>query len=82
MTALDLFKWSYVDPGDEWAPNGTDAEVRRIVMGIEVVMETMEEAAPFKEPVDLELYSDYCVAVAMPTDLSTIRIKLLNRFYP
>ena len=45
-------------------------------------METLEEAAPFKEPVDLELYQDYCVAVAMPTDLSTIRIKLINKFYP
>ena len=45
-------------------------------------METMEEAAPFKEPVDLELYQDYCVTVAMPTDLSTIRTKLINKFYP
>jgi len=45
-------------------------------------MEMMEEAMPFKEPVDLELYPDYCVAVAMPTDLSTIRTKLLNKFYP
>ena len=82
VTALNLFTWRYVDPGDEWAPNGIDVELRRITKGIEVVMETMEEAAPFKEPVDLILYPDYCVAVAMPTDLSTIRTKLFNRFYP
>ena len=82
LTNLNLFTWRYVEPGDEWAPNGIDAERRRIVKGIEVVMETMEEAAPFKEPVDLILYPDYCVAVAMPTDLSTIRTKLNSRFYP
>lgn len=82
MTVLDSFNWKYVDPGDEWQPNGADAEQLRIVKGIEVVMETMEEAVPFKEPVDLDLYPDYCVAVAMPTDLSTIKTKLLNKFYP
>ena len=82
LTNLNLFTWRYVEPGDEWAPNGIDTEWRRIVKGIEVVMETMEEAAPFKEPVDLILYPDYCVAVAMPTDLSTIKTKLINKFYP
>ena len=71
-----------MEQGDEWAPNGIDAEQQRIVKGIEVVMETMEEAAPFKEPVDLELYPDYCTVVAMPTDLSIIKTKLLNKFYP
>ena len=71
-----------MEQGDEWAPNGIDVELKRILKGIEVVMEMMEEAAPFKEPVDLYLYPDYCVAVAMPTDLSTIKDKLINRFYP
>ena len=82
LTNLELFPWRYVEQEDEWVPNGIEAEIRRIRKGIEVVMETMEEAAPFKEPVDLGLYPDYCIAVAMPTDLSTIKTKLIQKFYP
>ncbi|XP_065906501.1 bromodomain and WD repeat-containing protein 3-like isoform X2 [Dysidea avara] len=82
LAALDVFPWKYEEQADGWAPNGTDAEQDRIVRGIDVAMEMMDEATPFKEPVDLEQYPDYCVAVAMPTDLSTIKAKLLNKFYP
>ena len=82
LSVLEVFPWKYEEQADGWAPNGVDAEQERIVRGINVSMETMDEATPFKEPVDLEQYPDYCVAVAMPTDLSTIKTKLLNKFYP
>lgn len=38
-------------------------------------------AAPFAFPVDLQAYPTYCTVVAYITDLSTIRQRLVNRFY-
>lgn len=38
-------------------------------------------AAPFAFPVDLQAYPTYCTVVAYVTDLSTIRERLVNRFY-
>lgn len=38
-------------------------------------------AAPFAFPVDLQAYPTYCTVVAYITDLSTIRSRLVNRFY-
>lgn len=36
---------------------------------------------PFAVPVDLSAYPMYCTVVAYPTDLTTIRRRLENRFY-
>lgn len=38
-------------------------------------------AAAFAGPVDLCTYPKYCTVVAYPTDLYTIRMRLVNRFY-
>lgn len=38
-------------------------------------------AKAFASPVDLRDYPLYCTVVAYPTDLSTIRRRLENRFY-
>lgn len=40
-----------------------------------------EIAAPFSGPVDLIQYPSYCTVIAYPTDLGTIRLRLMNRFY-
>lgn len=40
-----------------------------------------EIAAPFSGPVDLVQYPTYCTVIAYPTDLGTIRLRLMNRFY-
>lgn len=40
-----------------------------------------EIAAPFSGPVDLVQYPSYCTVIAYPTDLGTIRLRLINRFY-
>ena len=38
-------------------------------------------AGAFAYPVDVEGYPDYLSTVAYPTDLSTIRQRLVNNFY-
>lgn len=38
-------------------------------------------AAPFSGPVDLVQYPTYCTVIAYPTDLYTIKLRLLHRFY-
>lgn len=40
-----------------------------------------EVAKAFTSPVNLRDYPLYCTVVAYPTDLSTIRKRLENRFY-
>lgn len=40
-----------------------------------------EVAKAFSSPVNLRDYPLYCTVVAYPTDLSTIRKRLENRFY-
>jgi hypothetical protein len=57
-----------------------EGEGVRILRGLEVVA-GLDEAAMFMEPVDLEEICDYCTRVPFPTDISTIRTRLQNRFY-
>ncbi len=56
------------------------SENERILCGLDTVLE-MAEAKMFVQPVDLEEVGDYCLDVAFPTDLSTIRERMENRFY-
>ena len=37
--------------------------------------------APFSGPVDTAQYPTYCTVIAYPTDLGTIRLRLINKFY-
>lgn len=46
-----------------------------------MLSELLDIAAPFSGPVDLIQYPTYCTVVAYPTDLATIKIRLMNRFY-
>ena len=63
------------------ASTGGEGERERILKGLETVMEEMEEAELFKEPVNLEEELVYCTVVPLPTDLRTIHTKLNNGFY-
>ena len=45
------------------------------------VLSPPDVAKAFALPVDLRDYPLYCTVVAYPTDLSTIRQRLDNRFY-
>ena len=57
-----------------------EEEGLRILRGLEVIG-GLDEAAMFLEPVDLDEVADYCTRVPFPTDLSTIRTRVQNRFY-
>lgn len=78
MVAL-LASQTAEDPTEAWG-GPEERERERILNGLDVV-EGLDEAAMFVEPVDLEEVLDYCVAVPFPTDLSTIRERLRNGFY-
>ncbi|XP_033487229.2 bromodomain and WD repeat-containing protein 3 isoform X1 [Epinephelus lanceolatus] len=80
VTADEMSELMYKPLPGEWGERSRDAECERIVAGIDQLI-TVEIAAPFSGPVDLIQYPTYCTVIAYPTDLGTIRLRLINRFY-
>ncbi|KAG7262048.1 hypothetical protein CRUP_017801 [Coryphaenoides rupestris] len=70
----------YVPLEGEWGSCSRADECERIIRAIDQLV-TLDVAAPFAYPVDLQAYPSYCTVVAYVTDLSTIRQRLENRFY-
>uniref|UniRef100_G3PF97 Bromo domain-containing protein n=1 Tax=Gasterosteus aculeatus aculeatus TaxID=481459 RepID=G3PF97_GASAC len=70
----------YVPLDGEWGCRTRSDECERIIKAIDQLC-TLDVAAPFAFPVDLQAYPTYCTVVAYVTDLSTIRERLVNRFY-
>ncbi|KAK7907157.1 hypothetical protein WMY93_015769 [Mugilogobius chulae] len=70
----------YVPVEGEWGCRPRAEECDRIIKAIDQLC-TLDVAAPFAFPVDLQAYPTYCTVVAYVTDLSTIRQRLVNRFY-
>uniref|UniRef100_H3CWD4 PH-interacting protein n=1 Tax=Tetraodon nigroviridis TaxID=99883 RepID=H3CWD4_TETNG len=70
----------YVPLEGEWGCQSRAEECERIIKAIDQLC-TLDVAAPFAFPVDLQAYPTYCTVVAYVTDLSTIRQRLVNRFY-
>uniref|UniRef100_A0A8C5BSI3 Pleckstrin homology domain interacting protein n=1 Tax=Gadus morhua TaxID=8049 RepID=A0A8C5BSI3_GADMO len=70
----------YVPLEGEWGARGRADECERIIKAIDQLV-TLDVAAPFAFPVDLQAYPSYCTVVAYVTDLSSIRQRLENRFY-
>ena len=66
---------------DERTAWEAEGEIERIINGFQSVMELLEEADMFRNPVDLEEEFFYCTVVPFPTDLSTILERLKNKFY-
>jgi len=64
----------------DWPDEGREQAVERISHGLEQFSE-LPIAGPFAYPVDVESYPDYLSTVAYPTDLDTIRHRLINKFY-
>ncbi|XP_056415651.1 bromodomain and WD repeat-containing protein 1 [Hyla sarda] len=64
----------------EWGEGDQDSECERIICGIDQIL-NLDWTGPFSAPVDLSVYPAYCMMIAYPTDLSTIRMRLVNRFY-
>uniref|UniRef100_A0A3Q3VLF8 PH-interacting protein n=1 Tax=Mola mola TaxID=94237 RepID=A0A3Q3VLF8_MOLML len=70
----------YVPLDGEWGCCTRAEECERIIKAIDQLC-TLDVAAPFAFPVNLQAYPTYCTVVAYVTDLSTIRQRLVNRFY-
>uniref|UniRef100_A0AAQ5YB27 Bromo domain-containing protein n=1 Tax=Amphiprion ocellaris TaxID=80972 RepID=A0AAQ5YB27_AMPOC len=64
----------------EWGAHTRDEDCERVMNGIDQLL-TLDVAKAFSSPVNLRDYPLYCTVVAYPTDLSTIRKRLENRFY-
>ncbi|XP_030599771.1 bromodomain and WD repeat-containing protein 3 [Archocentrus centrarchus] len=80
VTAEEMRELMYKPLPGEWGERSRDDECERIIAGIDQLI-TVEIAAPFSGPVDLVQYPTYCTVIAYPTDLGTIRLRLMNRFY-
>ncbi|XP_068601910.1 bromodomain and WD repeat-containing protein 3 [Brachionichthys hirsutus] len=80
VTPEEMSELMYKPVQGEWGERSRDAECERVMMGINRLI-TVEIAAPFSGPVDLVQYPTYCTVVAYPTDLGTIRLRLIHRFY-
>ncbi|XP_075869726.1 PH-interacting protein [Nelusetta ayraudi] len=70
----------YVPLDGEWGCRTRADECERIIKAMDQLC-TLDVAAPFAFPVDLQAYPTYCTVVAYVTDLSTIHQRLVNRFY-
>uniref|UniRef100_A0A671USR1 Bromodomain and WD repeat domain containing 1 n=1 Tax=Sparus aurata TaxID=8175 RepID=A0A671USR1_SPAAU len=77
VTADEMSELMYKPLQGEWGERSRDEECERIIVGIDQLI----TVAPFSGPVDLVQYPSYCTVIAYPTDLGTIRLRLMNRFY-
>ncbi|XP_074069963.1 bromodomain and WD repeat-containing protein 1 isoform X2 [Macrotis lagotis] len=80
VTSDELEKLLYKPQNGEWGTKSRDEECERIINGIDQLL-NLDIAAAFAGPVDLCTYPKYCTVVAYPTDLYTIRMRLVHRFY-
>ncbi|XP_069492166.1 bromodomain and WD repeat-containing protein 1 isoform X2 [Ambystoma mexicanum] len=80
LTADEVDYLLYKPKMGEWGEKTRDEECERIISGIDQLL-TFDIAKSFAGPVDLCIYPTYGMVVAYPTDLGTIRMRLVNRFY-
>ncbi|GCB60888.1 hypothetical protein scyTo_0011213, partial [Scyliorhinus torazame] len=80
VTVEELEALLYKPQEGEWGERTRDEECERIIRGIDDLL-TLDIATAFNAPVDLRTYPVYCMVVSYFTDLSTIRMRLVNRFY-
>ncbi|CAI5772550.1 and WD repeat-containing 1 isoform X1 [Podarcis lilfordi] len=80
VTAEEMAKLLYKPQKGEWQGKSQSEECERIIHGIDQLL-TLDISAAFAGPVDLNRYPKYSTVIAYPTDLWTIRMRLVNRFY-
>lgn len=80
VTADEFKALLYKPQEGEWGARSRDEECERIIQGIDQLL-TFEISTLFSAPVDLGAYPMYCTVITYPTDLSTIRKRVENRFY-
>uniref|UniRef100_A0A8C0J5F6 Bromodomain and WD repeat domain containing 1 n=1 Tax=Chelonoidis abingdonii TaxID=106734 RepID=A0A8C0J5F6_CHEAB len=80
VTYEEMEKLLYKPQEGEWGKRSRDEVCERIISGIDQLL-NLDISAAFAGPVDLSTYPKYCTVIAYPTDLCTIRMRLINRFY-
>ncbi|XP_053242705.1 bromodomain and WD repeat-containing protein 1 isoform X4 [Podarcis raffonei] len=80
VTAEEMAKLLYKPQKGEWQGKSQSEECERIIHGIDQLL-TLDISAAFAGPVDLNRYPKYSTVIAYPTDLWTIKMRLVNRFY-
>ncbi|XP_040194940.1 bromodomain and WD repeat-containing protein 1-like isoform X5 [Rana temporaria] len=80
ITIEEMDAMLYRPQEGEWGESDQHTQCERIICGIDQLF-SMDIATFFAAPVDLNVYPQYCMVVSYPTDLSTIRMRLVNRFY-
>uniref|UniRef100_A0A9J7WY08 Bromodomain and WD repeat domain containing 3 n=1 Tax=Cyprinus carpio carpio TaxID=630221 RepID=A0A9J7WY08_CYPCA len=80
VTEDELQALLYTPQEGEWGLHTRDDECERVITAIDQLL-TLDVAKAFSCPVDLREYPLYCTVVAYLTDLSTIRTRLVHRFY-
>ncbi|XP_067401337.1 bromodomain and WD repeat-containing protein 1-like [Emydura macquarii macquarii] len=80
VTCEEMEKLLYKPQEGEWGKRSRDEVCERIISGIDQLL-NLDISAAFAGPVDLSTYPRYCTVIAYPTDLCTIRLRLINRFY-
>ncbi|XP_062982693.1 bromodomain and WD repeat-containing protein 1 isoform X3 [Elgaria multicarinata webbii] len=80
VTPQEMAKLLYKPQKGEWQGKPQDEECERIICGIDQLLR-LDISAAFAGPVDLNTYPKYSTVIAYPTDLWTIRMRLVNRFY-
>lgn len=81
LTDEERLTLAYVpDEESEWLGEGREEMTQRLVTGLEALSQ-LHFAGPFVYPVDVHEYPDYWSVVPYPTDLNTLREKLLNKYY-
>ncbi|KAM3836751.1 bromodomain and WD repeat-containing protein 1 isoform 2-T2 [Vipera latastei] len=80
VTAEEMAKLLYKPQKGEWPGKSQSEECERIICGIDQLLR-LDISAAFASPVDLNTYPKYSTVVAYPTDLWTIRLRLMNNFY-
>ncbi|XP_042312358.1 bromodomain and WD repeat-containing protein 1 isoform X1 [Sceloporus undulatus] len=80
VTSEEMAKLLYRPQKGEWQGKSQDEECERIISAIDQLL-TLDISAAFAGPVDLNTYPKYSTIIAYPTDLWTIRMRLVNRFY-
>uniref|UniRef100_A0A8C8SGG3 Bromodomain and WD repeat domain containing 1 n=1 Tax=Pelusios castaneus TaxID=367368 RepID=A0A8C8SGG3_9SAUR len=80
VTYEEMEKLLYKPEEGEWGNRSRDEVCERIIGGIDQLL-NLDISAAFAGPVDLITYPKYSTVIAYPTDLCTIRMRLINRFY-
>jgi len=81
LTDEERLTLAYVpDEESEWLGEGREEMTQRLVTGLEALSQ-LHFAGPFVYAVDVHEYPDYWSVVPYPTDLNTLREKLLNKYY-